>query len=86
MAHFYGSMSNGKGEATRAGSKVSGLSAHIRGWNVGVSVRIAHLNGVDTVKVYRTSGSAAGGHCDNLIAEFAEGGFTACDNVIDNRH
>jgi hypothetical protein len=38
MAHFYGSMVGDRGEVTRRGSKNSGLHAHVRGWDSGVSV------------------------------------------------
>ena len=31
MAHFYGSLNGARGQATRCGSKVSGISGHVRG-------------------------------------------------------
>jgi len=57
MAHFYGSMQGGRGETTRTGTKNSGLSAHIRGWNVGVLVDVKHVDGKDIIEVRRTGGS-----------------------------
>jgi hypothetical protein len=69
MAHFYGDLQGSRGEATRCGTKASGIDAHIRGWHTGVSVRLAHVDGVDVVRVYRTSGSSGAGS-DTLIAEW----------------
>lgn len=58
MAHFYGSMQGNRGSVTRTGSKDSGLSAHIRGWDFGVSVRTyVNQDGVDCVCVSLTGGS-----------------------------
>ena len=58
MAHFYGSIKGcAKTEGTRRGTKKTGLSAHVRGWDVGVRVELAHVAGVDVVTVFRTGGS-----------------------------
>jgi len=72
MAHFYASV-NGSREtiATKTGTKKSGMSAHVRGWNVGVDVRLSHVNGKDVVQVYKTSGSN-GNTIGSLIAEYTE--------------
>lgn len=72
MAHFYASI-NGAREsiATKTGTKKSGMSAHVRGWNVGVDVRLSHENGKDVVRVYKTSGSN-GGISPQLITEYIE--------------
>jgi hypothetical protein len=70
MAHFYASIQGNRGEATRMGSKDSGITGHIRGWNVGARVNIDHVDGVDVVRVYRTTGSNARGSSE-LIAEFS---------------
>ena len=58
MARFYGSM-QGRGKAvTRTGTPVSGLSAHIRCWNVGVVVCLSvGPDGEDMIVVNRTGGS-----------------------------
>lgn len=73
MAHFYASIQGNRGEATRMGSKDSGISGHIRGWHVGARVDMDHEDGKDVVRVYRTSGSQ-GYSRQELIAEFKEGG------------
>lgn len=72
MAHFYASVHGSRETtATKTGTKKSGMSAHVRGWNVGVDVRLSHVNGKDVVQVYRTSGSN-GGQTSQLIAEYTE--------------
>ena len=69
MAHFYASMQGSRGEATRVGTKSSGLTAHIRGWDIGARVELSHRDGRDYVRIYRTGGSNGGS--DQLIAELA---------------
>jgi len=72
MAHFYGEIrGQAKTIATRRGSKTSGLSGHLRGWNIGVRVELTHRDGVDVIEVYHTSGSN-GGEKDVLIATLRE--------------
>ena len=68
MARFYGSMTGqAKTAATRRGNAKVGVVAHIRGWEVGVRVKVGDVNGQDCVEVYRTSGSL-GRAADKLIA------------------
>ncbi len=59
MARFYGSMQGNRGEATRMGTPNSGLSAHIRGWDIGVRVELSvdEATGKDRVTLHQTSGS-----------------------------
>lgn len=73
MAHFYGSMNGGRGETTRTGHKTTGMSAHLRGWNIGTRVQVVHRNGADVVEVYATTGSNAG-HRDALLLFIHEDG------------
>ncbi len=73
MAQFYGDVQGNRGQATRMGTKGSGMSAHIRGWNVGVRVELSHEGGVDVVRVFRTAGSNGSMYKNNtLLAEFSE--------------
>lgn len=67
MSHFYGSMQGNRGETTRQGTKGSGISAHIRGWNFGVKV-IMYRNpqGNDVTDIYLTCGSDGVGHDKHL--------------------
>lgn len=57
MSHFYGSMQGGSGETTCQGTKTSGLYAHLRSWNIGVEVRLSHVDGKDIIEVWATAGS-----------------------------
>ena len=57
MAQFYANIKGNRGEATRMGTKDSGLQAHLRGWDIGVEVRLIHLDGVDRIEVWTTGGS-----------------------------
>ena len=60
MSQFYASIQGNRGMATRQGTKNSGISGHIRGWQVGAEVRCYHdeETGLDTVVVYKTGGSS----------------------------
>lgn len=74
MAHFYGSMQGNRGEATRCGSKESGIEAHIRGWVIGVRVFCSYDEKLrkDVITIYKTSGSS-GHQPSELITTLVEG-------------
>ena len=59
MARFYGEI-NGKANtsATREGTEKSGMTAHIRGWDIGIYIQ-CYVNdkGKDAIKVMKTNGS-----------------------------
>jgi len=58
MAQFQGTLhGSARTAASRQGTKMSGLAAHLRGWNLGVYVEVQHRDGRDTILVYRTGGS-----------------------------
>jgi len=58
MSHFYASIQGSRGEATRTGSKASGIVGHVRGWNIGCRVYASvNENGEDCVTVSLTGGS-----------------------------
>lgn len=64
MSHFYVSArGTGKTEATRTGTKKTGIQAHVRGWHVGVEVvgtNYRTYEGLtDVFKIFSTGGSAA---------------------------
>ena len=63
MAHFIGYTKGNRGEASRLGTKESGLSSEARGWNVGGSVQTYYdkERDCDIVVFYVNSGS----NCDN---------------------
>jgi hypothetical protein len=73
MAQFYANIQGNRGEATRMGTKNSGLSGHIRGWNIGAKVVMSYdeKTGKDVCTIWKTSGS---NHLkyDEKIAEFSE--------------
>lgn len=70
MAQFYASIQGNRGGSTRMGTKASGISGHIRGWEVGCRVDMSHEGGVDVCRVYRTGGSNGSRQDEVLIAEF----------------
>ncbi len=57
MSQFYASIRGNRGEATRMGSRASGISGHIRGWDVGVRVSGWDRFGDDVFDIYTTGGS-----------------------------
>jgi hypothetical protein len=59
MAHFYGEIEGqARTTATRRGSKNSGISAHVRGWDIGARVQcFVNDQGEDCVSIRLTSGS-----------------------------
>lgn len=59
MSHFYASINNhaSKTEATRRGFASRGMTAHVRGWDIGVYVDVRHVDGKDVFTVYRSGGS-----------------------------
>ena len=61
MAHFYGSMQGSRGEATRCGTKNSGIHTSARSWTHGVEVGLqADQDGDDLFCISVTSGSNGG--------------------------
>jgi len=60
MAHFRGTVQGNRGEASRLGSKESGLCSKNNGWNLGCTsiMRYSEDLDTDTVSVYITSGSS----------------------------
>ena len=71
MAQFYANIQGNRGEATRMGTKSSGIEGHIRGWHIGVKVNCYHKDGKDYVKIWKTGGSSDS-FANELIAEFSE--------------
>lgn len=73
MSHFYASIQGHRGEATRQGTKSSGISGHIRGWSIGAKV-FCHYDpkrDIDIVEVYRTGGSN-GRESEKRVARFIQ--------------
>ena len=67
MSHFYANIQGNRGEATRQGTRNSGIWGHIRGWDLGIKVYgFVDKEGKDSFLIYKTSGSNGGGS-DELI-------------------
>ena len=68
MAQYRGSVSGGRGQASRLGHKTTGMTTECNGWNVGVKC-VATYNdktGKDEILVYATSGSGYGGRNEQI--------------------
>lgn len=57
MAQFRATIKGQRGEASRLGSKNSGLRAYVNGWDSGVLVEAENRDGRDIFYVYTTGGS-----------------------------
>ena len=80
MAHFYAAIKGTRGEASRLGTKVSGIRGTTTGWNAGVRVWGEHRNGKDHFEIYTTTGSNGNGG-DVYIGEVIEGqGFVLSED------
>jgi hypothetical protein len=67
MAQFRGTVAGQRGEASRLGSKNSGLVVTANGWNAGVTVRASvDGDGNDVFKVYATGGSGYSGRNQHI--------------------
>jgi len=55
MSHFYGTIQGNRGEATRGGSKASGMTTYCASWKGAIRCE-AYINdeGVDCVEVTKT--------------------------------
>lgn len=58
MSYFYGRV-NGKAptDATRCGTKQSGMSSHISSWDKGIRTHVYYRDNKEIFEVYLTSGS-----------------------------
>jgi hypothetical protein len=71
MSRFYASIQGQADAATRRGSASSGITGHVRGWQVGVEVVGEDEDGRDVFHVYGTGGGK-GGTSRELIATIRE--------------
>ena len=63
MAQFKATIKGTRGEASRLGSKVSGMSAKVNGWYSGINVEARSTMVGDTFYLWSTGGSADEGTC-----------------------
>ena len=73
MAQFRATIRGSREEASRLGTKKSGIEAHINGWSVGGAIYAAHgvSNKEDRFSIYITSGSSGGN--ESFIGEVKVG-------------
>jgi hypothetical protein len=74
MSYFYGSIEgNAKTQATRIGTKNSGMISHTRSWNKGVKVVVVYdkEQKQNVFNIYETKGSLNSGDME-LIARVTE--------------
>jgi hypothetical protein len=73
MSHFYGTLQGARGEATRAGSKGSGIETYAASWKGAIRVNVFHdeTSGVDRYAIHQTRWHGAG--VDEEIASGALG-------------
>lgn len=57
MAHFRGTTQGNRGQASRLGTKSSGMVTENNTWDSGVKVVAEHINGHDLFYIYSTGGS-----------------------------
>ena len=66
MSHFYANIKGNRGEATRQGTKNSGLYGHVRGWNLGALVSVDYNKETEqdeiTISLTGGSGGDISGH------------------------
>jgi hypothetical protein len=62
MAHFRAVIKGSRGEASRLGSKASGIDSKVSGWNGGVRVKARNnpMDGQDVFHIEATMGSSGG--------------------------
>ena len=82
MSHFYADIQGARGEATRTGTKSSGITAHARGWDIGGKVEcyFDECTGEDVVVFYLTKGS--NGYSEKEIARATNKGMRYADAKV----
>jgi hypothetical protein len=62
MSHFYGTLQGSRGEATRGGSKDSGMTTYCASWEGAIRCQAVHdkISGKDMVRVEKVTWQGAG--------------------------
>lgn len=70
MAHFYTTAQGNHGETSRCGSKASGATATVSGWDIGgtVDAYYSHALGTDVISFTITHGSNRGNSGKRVIS------------------
>lgn len=79
MSHFYGTLQGSRGEATRCGTKNSGVTTHAPGWRGAIRVDVYERDGVDRFDVVRQAWQGSGGNSVTL----ASGELDSQDGAIE---
>lgn len=94
MAQFRSTINGSRGEASRLGTKASGIRTETNGWTGGVTVIAQHhdknhpaseARGVgehDSFEIYATTGSAWRGEADGYLGHVVNGKFTPGDALV----
>lgn len=72
MSRFYASIQGSRGGATRVGTKNSGLSGHIRGWNVGCRVQLSTNDKDEDICTVILTGGSNGSEREVQFGTFTE--------------
>ena len=72
MSRFYASIEGSRGEATRQGTEKSGMSGHVRGWNLGIRVCMHVDEDGQDVAIVTLTGGSSGSSSSRLIGTFTE--------------
>lgn len=72
MAQYRATIKGQRGQASRLGSKRSGLRTITNGWNSGIRIEARYVNGKDVFDVYATTGSNATDR-DRLLGSLENG-------------
>ena len=63
MSRFYGSLKgSARTSATRQGTANTGITGHVRGWDIGVEVEARDEDGQDVFSIFKTLGSNGSRH------------------------
>ena len=77
MAHFYGTCQGGRGQASRLGTKKSGMTTECNSWSIGATCRldVANTDGMefDELTVQFTRGSNSSGDLCRVDARMENG-------------
>ena len=81
MAHFRATIQGNHGEASRLGSKSSGIKATVNGWDIGTSIYAEHseLLQSDLIRVHFTGGSNSYTSYGSITVTLKDGKFAVVD-------
>lgn len=69
MSHFYGTLCGSRGEATRCGTKRSGLTTYTASWSGAIRVRVWHDSEIDCDRYVIEQATWRGAGIDQAIAQ-----------------